>query len=235
MALLAYSKIGTKKDTSPKLDKAIFSLEPNHQVLDLAYRAYLANGRAVSAVTLKRGEVRGGGKKPWRQKGTGRARVGSSRVPNWRGGGVVFGPSGNENYQINLPIKVKRLAIRQALSAQAADDKIVLLESFASPEGKIKATVDLFTKIKAEGNVLLVVDLKDDLADRATRNIAGLKTVSATYLNVFDILNADLIIITEPALPIIEAWLGEKTTQDAPKAAAKPAAKTKTAKEVDSE
>ena len=112
MAITSYSKTGTKKESEPKLDKAVFGLEPNHQLLSLAYRAYLANGRAVSATTLKRGEVRGGGKKPWRQKGTGRARVGSIRVPNWRGGGITFGPSGDENYTISMPLKMKRLAIR---------------------------------------------------------------------------------------------------------------------------
>lgn len=219
MAILAYSATGSKKDTTPKLDKTVFGLEANHNVLDLAYRAYLANGRAVSAVTLKRGEVRGGGKKPWRQKGTGRARVGSSRVPNWRGGGVVFGPSGNENYTINLPIKVKRLAIRQALSVQATDNKIVILEAFTCPEGKIKPTMQLMNTLKAEGKVLLVVDVKDDLVDRATRNLPNLKTVSATYLNVFDILNADLIIITEKSLPIINNWLSSDTAPTPAKAA----------------
>ncbi len=226
MAVLSYTTTGTKKDSAPKLDKSIFGLEINHHVLDLAYRAYLANGRAVSATTLKRGEVRGGGKKPWRQKGTGRARVGSSRVPNWRGGGVTFGPSGSENYSIGLPIKVKRLAIRHALSAQATDNKVVILESFASTEGKVKATIELLSKLKAEGNVLLVIKTKDDLADRATRNIAGLKTVAANYLNVFDILNADQIVITEEAIPVIEQWLGEK---------AKPSAATKPTQEVASE
>jgi large subunit ribosomal protein L4 len=227
MALLAYTKTGAKKETAPKLDNSIFGLELNHHVLDLAYRSYLASGRAVSATTLKRGEVRGGGKKPWRQKGTGRARVGSSRVPTWRGGGVVFGPSGNENYSINLPIKVKRLAIRQALSAQAADDKIMILETFDSPEGKVKPTLELMGKLKVEGNILLIVSLKDPLVDRATRNIPGLKAVSANYLNVFDILNADTIILTEKALPVIEQWLGDNPPKKAEKVADKPVKKEK--------
>lgn len=204
-----YSKTGSKSEANVKLDKAVFGIVPNHELMGLAYRAYLANGRAISATTLKRGEVRGGGKKPWRQKGTGRARVGSSRVPNWRGGGVVFGPSGDENYTINMPIKMKRQAIRAALSAQAADNKIAVLEDF-NPEGKVKPTVELLGKIKATGNIILVVEKKDPMIDRSTRNISGLKTVSAKYLNVFDILNADLIIMTTPAIKAIEGWLGDK-------------------------
>ncbi len=231
MAITAFTKTGTKKETSLKLDKAVFGLEPNHEVLDLAYRAYLANGRSVSATTLKRGEVRGGGKKPWRQKGTGRARVGSSRVPNWRGGGVIFGPSGNENYSINLPVKVRRLAIRHALSAQATDNKIIFLETFECPEGKVKPTLGLLTNLEAKGNILLVVDLKDALVTRATQNIGNLRVVSSKYLNVFDILNADLIIITEKSLPIIEGWLGDKKAS----VETKPLTKEKTVKEADNE
>lgn len=223
MAIIHYSKSGTKTESSIKLDKSVFGLEPNHELISLAYRAYLANGRTVSASTLKRGEVRGGGKKPWRQKGTGRARVGSIRVPNWRGGGIVFGPSGDENYTISMPLKMKRLALGQALSAQAKDDKVVILEAFAA-DGTVKSALQLLGKIKAEGNILLVVDKKDPMADRSTRNIASVKTVSATYLNVYDVLNADLIIMTEAALPIIETWLGAKPTAQ-PKAKAAVASK----------
>ncbi len=207
---ISYSKTGTKHDAAVKLDKAIFGLDANHELIGQAYRTYLANGRAASAKTLERGDVRGGGKKPWRQKGTGRARVGSIRVPNWRGGGVVFGPTGNENYSLTLPVKMKRTAIRQALSLRAQGGDLVVLESFECAEGRVKPTVELLAKMKLEGSVLLAVSEKDQLVDRATRNIEGLKAVSANYLNVFDIMNADTIVLTEKSLEVIKAWLGEK-------------------------
>ena len=110
---IIYSKNGTKQPEGRRLDDSVFGAEASHELVAQAYRTYLANGRVAGASTLKRGQVQGGGKKPWRQKGTGRARVGSSRVPNWRGGGVVFGPTGNENHTLSLPVRMKRLAIRQ--------------------------------------------------------------------------------------------------------------------------
>ena len=117
MAVTTYTSTGTKSTSTVKLDKYVFDVTPeNFEVLKTSYLSYLANGRANLAVTKTRGEVRGGGKKPWRQKGTGRARFGSSRVPIWRGGGITFGPTGEENYKIKMPLKAKRLAIRQALS-----------------------------------------------------------------------------------------------------------------------
>src|SRR5690349_12574726 len=130
----SYSKTGTKHEATVKLDATIFGVEANQELVSRAYHAYLANGRSAHASTLSRGEVRGGGKKPWRQKGTGRARVGSIRVPNWRGGGVVFGPTGSENHTINMPIKMKRAAIRQVLSLQAAAGHIAVIDAFESTD-----------------------------------------------------------------------------------------------------
>jgi large subunit ribosomal protein L4 len=212
---VAYSKTGTKKETPVKLSSKVFAAVPNHDLIGLAYRIYLANGRVAGATTLTRGAVRGGGKKPWRQKGTGRARAGSSRLPHWTGGGVAFGPTGEENPTRSLPVKAKRAAVRQALSLQATDKKIMVVESFISTEGKVKPTLQLLEKLKADGNVLIVVETKDALIDRATRNLPGVKVVTAQYLNVFDIMNADAIIFSQKALGQVDAWLGE---------AAKPAA-----------
>ncbi len=211
MAVAAsYSKTGTKNDATVKLDAGIFGVEASHELVGQAYRTYLANGRVAGPKTLQRGEVRGGGKKPWRQKGTGRARVGSIRVPNWRGGGVVFGPTGAENHTLAMPIRMKRAAIRQALSLQADAGNIIVLETFSCPDGKVKQTVELFAKMKLEGSVLLAVSEKDNLVERATRNIAGLKAVQAKYLNVYDVMNADKIVITAKALEMVRQWLGEK-------------------------
>jgi large subunit ribosomal protein L4 len=206
----SYSKTGSKHEATVRLDGKIFGLEPSHDLIGQAYRTYLAAGRTAGASTLKRGQVSGGGKKPWRQKGTGRARVGSIRVPNWRGGGVVFGPTGNENHTLGLPLRMKRLAIRHALSARAAAGDVVLLEAFNTPEGKVKEAAQLLAKLKFEGKLLLAVSEKTELLDRATRNLAGLQVVRANYLNVFNIMNADKIIFTNDGLEIIKPWLGEK-------------------------
>src|SRR5580698_5725607 len=127
MAVATYTKTGTKATTPAKLDKAVFGVDAkNHELLKAAYVAYLANGRGNLAVTKTRGLVSGGGRKPWRQKGTGRARFGSSRNPIWRGGGIAFGPTGEENYSKQLNLKAKRLALRQALSLANTSGNIVV-------------------------------------------------------------------------------------------------------------
>ena len=207
---ISFTKTGTKQDKGVQLSDAVFGVEANHELVGQAYRTYLSNGRSAGASTLKRGEVRGGGKKPWRQKGTGRARVGSIRVPNWRGGGVVFGPTGNENYTLAFPVKMKRAAIRQALSLQAGSGIISVIESFESVDGKVRSTNELFGKLALTGTVVLVVSEKTDLLMRATRNLAGIEVVTATYLNVFTVMNADNIVFTQAALDAVNTWLGEK-------------------------
>jgi large subunit ribosomal protein L4 len=181
----------------------------NHELLKLAYTAYLANGRDNLAVVKTRGLVRGGGKKPWKQKGTGRARFGSSRNPIWRGGGIVFGPTGLENYTKKVPTNAKRLAIRQALSLAASEENhIKVVETFET-KGKVAETNKFLKKIDAKGSILLVVTDKDALVERATRNIQGLKVVSATYLNVYDLLNSDTIVISQNSLKAVDEWLGK--------------------------
>lgn len=209
MSVPTFTKSGAKAATSAKLDKAVFAVMPeNHELLKLAYSAYLANGRENLAVTKTRGLVRGGGKKPWRQKGTGRARVGSIRSPLWRGGGVVFGPTGEENYSKKVNVKAKRLALCQALSLAASENRIIVIEAFESKEGKTAEAAKLFNKIDAKGRILLVVDTKDETTERAIRNIPIVKSVAANYLNVFDVMNADTLVVTEKALAIINEWLG---------------------------
>lgn len=201
-----YTKAGVKATAAAKLPKGIFDVEvTSHELLKQAYTAYMSNSRTVNARTLTRGEVSGGGKKPWKQKGTGRARFGSIRVPIWRGGGITFGPTGNENFTKELPVKSKRLAIRQALSVKT--DAISIIETFECKDGKTAPVVKLLNKIGATKNVLLIVSLKDELVVRATKNIPNLKVVQARYLNVYDILNADSIVISTKSLDIIEEWL----------------------------
>jgi large subunit ribosomal protein L4 len=209
MAVATYTKSGAKAVTPAKLDKAIFGLEvKDHQLLKDAYLGYLAGGRTNNAIAKKRGEVRGGGRKPWRQKGTGNARFGSSRNPIWRGGGVAFGPTGNENYSRKLNSSAKKTALRQALSLAAKQDKVKVIETFACPDGKVKPTIQFLGKIDANGRVLIVVSEKDDLVNRATNNINDVKAVQANYLNVYDIMNADSVVISQKALEAVGAWLG---------------------------
>jgi hypothetical protein len=186
------------------LPKSVFAVEVrNHELLKLAYDAYLANNRLASATTKQRGEVRGGGKKPWRQKGTGRARFGSIRNPIWRGGGIVFGPRGNENYTKKISKTSKRVALRQALTVQA--DKVLVAE--IKTTGKTAEVAKFLKENKLNRRVLIVAEKTDELI-RATNNISEALLVSPMYLNVFDILNADHIVIAPKAIETIESWLG---------------------------
>jgi large subunit ribosomal protein L4 len=211
MAVATFTKSGAKTTIPAKLDKKVFGVgAKNHQLLKDAYLSYLANGRSAQAKTKSRGEVRGGGKKPWRQKGTGRARFGSSRNPIWRGGGVAFGPTGEENFTKTLNTKAKHQALRQALSLAAKEDRIKIIDTFDASEGKVRRTVELLKKFGATGHTLIVVSKKEDLDSRATRNLTDVKTVYAKNLNVYELLNADTLVISKNSLEIISEWLGGK-------------------------
>ena len=216
------------------LPENIFGVEvKNYELIDLAYKSYLAGGRNNPAKVLKRGEVSGGGKKPWRQKGTGRARIGSIRAPHWRGGGVVFGPNGNENYKLNLSKKMRPFDSLEQLSTKTRDvatliatqnykiNELVLLVleilytslgfNFASmslKDIKTKDAVSALEKLKATGRILIVVPEYNEVVSKSVSNIPGVRVSSATHINVFDIMNADSIIIDPKALSLISEWLG---------------------------
>lgn len=195
------------------LNKDIFGLKvENHELVKLAYDAYLANSRSSHAKTLKRGEVRGGGKKPWRQKGTGRARFGSTRNPIWRHGGVAFGRTGNENFTKKISKQAKRQAICQALSMKNAEKAVIALDKpVTGITGKTKDAVKLMKEYKLEDkNVLAVVKEKTPEILRSSNNLPNVKVVRATYLNVFDIMNADAIVIGQSAMKELESWLTGK-------------------------
>jgi large subunit ribosomal protein L4 len=208
MATPTFTSAGAKATTAAKLSKEVFGVEvKNHQLLRQAYDTYLANGRENLAVVKTRGLVRGGGKKPWKQKGTGRARFGSSRNPIWRGGGIVFGPTGEENYSKKISTTSKRVATRQALSLAATSGKFIVMEKLASKEGKTAEMAKLLAKVGVTRDVLVVVDTKTPELIMATANLQNVILVSAKYLNVFDIMNADHILLTADALKVVEAWL----------------------------
>jgi len=213
MPTQTYTKTGTKATKNVILNKEIFNItDINESLLHQAYDAYLANGRVNHANTKTRGLVSGGGKKPWRQKGTGRARVGSSRSPIWRGGGIIFGPTGNENYSKKINIKAKRKAICQALSAINQDNKIKVIEELSIKTSKTSEFIKLINKLDCSGYILVVTDHITKEMNLASRNIPNIKLIQANYLNVARILDADNLIISKPALEIINQWLGQAKT-----------------------
>jgi large subunit ribosomal protein L4 len=215
MAIATYTKAGVKATTPVKLDKTVFGIEvPNHELLKQAYVAYLANGRIGSANVKTRGLVRGGGRKPWRQKGTGRARFGSIRNPIWRGGGIVFGPTGEQNHTHRMNTTAKRQAIKQALTNAANEDKVSVIEAFDIKSGKTSDALKLLNKLNATRKVLVVVENKTDETVRATSNLQEVKVIQSRYINVYDAMNAYSIVITTGALKEISDWLG-KDAKDA--------------------
>ena len=199
------------KPAKAALPKEVFGVDvPNHELLKLAYDAFLANSRQASATTKTRGEVRGGGKKPWKQKGTGRARFGSTRNPIWRHGGIVFGPRGNENYKLKLSKTSKHVAIRQALTLANEAKKITVSDIKTTGKTAEIAKFIADKKFKRDRRVLLVVDEKTPELIRATNNLQSALLVRAQYLSVYYVLNADQIIMTPAAVKVVDAWLNPK-------------------------
>jgi len=209
MAISTFTSTGTKATTAAKLPTTVFAVEVNnHELLKDAYLAYLANGRDNLAKTLKRGEVRGGGRKPWAQKGTGRARFGSTRNPIWRTGGVVFGPSGNENYSRKLNVKAGRKALCQALTLASTDKNVVVIEDIVIKGGKTKVASALLVKIGTPSRTLVVVEAKTPELIRAFANIPEVILTAAKHLNIYDVMNASNIVFTKAAVAAIDARLG---------------------------
>lgn len=216
MQVIGYSKSGAKSSAKVSLDKQVFGVEvKSHGLLKSAYHAYLDNGRGNLARTKTRGEVIGSTKKPWKQKGTGRARFGSRYNPIWRGGGIIFGPTGNENYSKKLNKKAKRVAICQALTLAVKSDALSVIDDFVVSDGKTKSAEQLLAKVGAKRKTLVVAAKPDATTGRAVKNLPEIKLISAGYLNAYDILNADFVIVTKPALDEISSWLVSTTKPEA--------------------
>ena len=181
------------------LDDALFGAPINESLIHQAVVRQLASRRVGSADTLTRGEVRGGGKKPWRQKGTGRARQGSRSAPHWKGGGVVFGPH-PRSYDQKMPAKMRRSALRGVLSAKQAEGAVRVVEAFDLGEAKTKAMLGRLTAWKADGKVLLVLAARDEAVERSSRNLQEVRVILADSLNVVDLLEADTVVFTRAAL-----------------------------------
>ncbi len=192
-----------KKVSDIALADSIFGIEPNVSAMHLVVVNYLANQRQGTQSTLTRSEVSGGGKKPWRQKGTGRARQGSTRSPQWYHGGIAHGPKPRE-YGFDINKKVRRLAMKSALSSKAAAEEIVVLDSLELSEIKTKEVVKVLSNLETGKKVLVVLPEKNDVIYRSARNIAGVKTTLVNTLNVYDILNCDTIVILKDSVAKIE-------------------------------
>lgn len=211
MSVALFNANGVKSDTTIRLPKELFAVEiKNHQLLKDAYLSFMANGRANYAKTLKRGEVSGGGRKPWRQKGTGRARFGSSRNPIWRGGGVAFGPSGNENYTRKISIQAKHQALAQALTLASSDKLLVIIEDFIVKDGKTKTAVSLIKKIGIDQNCLIVAAENTKETIQSLKNLPEIKLIKANVVSAHDVLNARQLVITKAALAELQKRCGGK-------------------------
>ena len=196
-----------------ELPDDIFNIEPNQAVMHQALVRQLANKRLGTHKTKTRGQVRGGGRKPWRQKGTGRARQGTIRAPQWRGGGTVFGPQ-PRSYAKRMPRKMRRLALRSALSVKASEQQIVVLDelSFEAPRTKEMAAV--MDALGVERNALLLLPEANETVELSARNLPYVKTLRANYINVRDLLGYQTVIMPKQAIDVIAAFLGE-TDQEA--------------------
>ena len=195
---MAGAEVGTVE-----LNDSIFGIEPNTAVVHEVVKNHLANCRQGTQSALTRAEVSGGGKKPWRQKGTGHARQGSTRAPQWTHGGIVFAPK-PRSYSYVLNKKVKRLAMKSALSAKAAAGEIIVVDSIKLDSIKTKDFRAFLNAVKADGKSLVVTPAKDEIVVKSARNIPGVETTMANLMNVYDILKAKYLVLDKEALAVIE-------------------------------
>ena len=195
---MAGAEVGTVE-----LNDSIFGIEPNTAVVHEVVKNHLANCRQGTQSALTRAEVSGGGKKPWRQKGTGHARQGSTRAPQWTHGGIVFAPK-PRSYSYVLNKKVKRLAMKSALSAKAAAGEIIVIDSIKMDSIKTKDFRAFLNAVKADGKSLVVTPAKDEIVVKSARNIPGVQTSMANLINVYDILKAKYLVLDKEALAVIE-------------------------------
>ena len=195
---MAGAEVGTVE-----LKDSIFGIEPNECVVHEVVKNHLANCRQGTQSALTRAEVSGGGKKPWRQKGTGHARQGSTRAPQWTHGGIVFAPK-PRSYSYVLNKKVKRLAMKSALSAKAAAGEIIVIDSIKMDSIKTKDFRAFLNAVKADGKSLVVTPAKDEIVIKSARNIPGVETSMANLINVYDILKAKYLVLDKEALAVIE-------------------------------
>ncbi|GAB1613276.1 MULTISPECIES: 50S ribosomal protein L4 [Mammaliicoccus] len=207
MANFDVLKVDGSKSGSIELNDSVFGIEPNQHVLFEAVNLQRASLRQGTHAVKNRSAVRGGGRKPWKQKGTGRARQGTIRAPQWRGGGIVFGPT-PRSYSYKMPKKMRRLALRSALSAKANDNELAVLEAFNFDAPKTKELKNVMSNLELSKKVLFIVDALDNNVELSARNIPSVKVIDAQSLNVLDILDANKVVITKAAVDKVEEVLG---------------------------
>ncbi len=205
MATLAVYDIGNQKVSDMELDDRIFDAKTHPSLLYDAVRKSLTSRRRGTAATKNRALVRGGGAKPWRQKGTGRARAGSRRSPLWRGGGTIFGPM-PKNYELSLPEKMRRAALRAALTMKHKEGKMILLEDFPLEGFKTRQVLEVLKRFQAE-DALIVTDEKRTFLERSVQNLPNVKVLRQEGLNVYDILDHDYLILLRPAVSRLQGVL----------------------------
>lgn len=206
MKKLSVLNIKGEKVSDITLNETVWGIEPNDAVLYDAIRLTRNNFRQGTLSTKTRGEVRGGGRKPWRQKGTGRARQGSIRSPQWTGGGVVFGPT-PRSFAIKMNRKERKLALKSALAYKVIDNELIILDKFNFETNKTKEALEVLNNLKVERNILIVVDELNDNIILATRNIKNVILIEANEINTYDIIAANHLIVTENAVKMIEEVL----------------------------
>ncbi len=190
-----------------ELDDNIFSAPINVPLMHQALVRQLANARLGTHKTKGRSEVSGGGRKPWRQKGTGRARQGSIRAAQWRGGGIIFGPT-PRSYEQRMPRKMRRAAVRSALSAKVADDRVVVLDELRMAQPKTREMAEMLERLQVDSSVLILTAARDEIVERSANNLPDVKLLRANYVNVRDLLTYDYLVIPQNVLPVIEEILG---------------------------
>lgn len=206
-----YTLKGKKTDKKAELPAEIFEAQVNQDLMHQAYVRQMANGRAGTHKTKTRGERRGGGRKPWKQKGTGRARQGSIRSPQWVGGGRVHTPRPRD-YSKDLPKKMRKAALRSALTVKAAEKEIVVVDELKIKEPKTKEMAAALDKLIGDNTVLILLSEKSDnekLVIRSTKNIPGTKTLLANYVNIRDLLSYDKVVIPVRAIEVLSSFLGK--------------------------
>jgi large subunit ribosomal protein L4 len=204
MASVTVKTIAGAEAGTVELDQATFGIEPNVGLMHQVVTAQLAAARAGTHSTKTRAEVRGGGAKPWKQKGTGRARQGSIRAPHWRGGGIAHGPK-PRSYAQRTNKKMIKLALRSALSDRAGEGKVVVVDAWSFDAPKTKSALAALTALGVEGRALIVLDRSDEVARKSFRNIPGVHLLPADQLNVYDVLCSDYVVFTRNTLPAADA------------------------------
>ncbi|GIK22385.1 MAG: 50S ribosomal protein L4 [Ignavibacterium sp.] len=215
MTLDVFKIDGSKSEEKITLADNIFAIEPNDHAIYLSVKAYLANQRQGTHKTKERGEVSGGGKKPWKQKGRGGARAGTSRSPLWVGGGTIFGPRPRD-YRQDLPKKVRRLARKSALSYKVKDEQLVVVEDFSIDKPKTKEFVKILSALKVEGKkVLLLTNTNNINIFKSGRNIPKVKVLEASKASTYDLLNNQILLLQKSAVKVIENTFSAKETEEA--------------------